>query len=133
VPYGNSIDDSLSYGTLKHFIDKAKNGQNITLFGEGGQKRSFIHIDDLSNILIQGAFSGKTDNGIFNISGPDVLSIKQVATMIAEKYGVQVLKVPWPKTEQLIETGDTIFNSTKLNEILEITYETKFYDWITKS
>ena len=133
VPYGNSIDESLSYGTIKHFIDKAKNGQDIALFGEGDQKRSFIHINDVSNLLIQGAFSEKTDNDIFNISGPDVLSIKQVAQMIAERYGVQVRKMPWPKMEQLIETGDTIFDSSKLNKILEYCYETNFFEWITKN
>ena len=38
VPYGNMIDDKLSYGTLRHFMETAKHGIDLQIFGKGDQK-----------------------------------------------------------------------------------------------
>ncbi|MDA3896541.1 MAG: NAD(P)-dependent oxidoreductase [Desulfobacteraceae bacterium] len=132
VPYGNMIDDKLSYGTLKLFMETAGNGEDLLIFGNGVQKRSFIHIEDLANIIILGAFDKRTDNDVFNISGPDILSIRQVAEKIAGKYGVSVISVPWPEMAEKIESGDTILDSTKLDNILNYNYKESFAKWLKK-
>lgn len=130
VPYGNIFDDSLSYGTLNHFLAKATRGEPVVIFGTGEQKRSLIHIQDLAVTLINGGFSEKTDNDIFNISGPDVLSIREIAVKIANRYGVSVEQIPWPDITRKIESGDTIFDSSKLERILKYRYQFSFDCWL---
>jgi UDP-glucose 4-epimerase len=130
VPYGNNIDSTMSYGTLNHFLSKAVKGESLLIYGEGEQKRSFIHIQDLSNILIQGGLDPRTDNNVYNISGPDVLSIREVADKVASHYGVSVKSVPWPEMARIVESGDTIFDSSKLEKILNYQYQYHFDSWL---
>ncbi|MBN8569601.1 MAG: NAD-dependent epimerase/dehydratase family protein, partial [Ignavibacteria bacterium] len=40
VPYGNLVGDEYSYGTVGFFLNKAAKGENITLYGDGSQKRT---------------------------------------------------------------------------------------------
>jgi UDP-glucose 4-epimerase len=131
VPYGNNIDSTMSYGTLNHFLSKATKGEPLTIYGDGDQKRSFIHIQDLTSIFILGGLDSRTDNNEFNISGPDILSIREVAGKIAKQYGVSVTSVPWPEMARMIESGDTIFDSSKLEEILNYQYQYDFDTWLS--
>lgn len=130
VPYGSLMDDAMSFGTLSHMVLNAQKGQDITVFGDGGQKRSLIHIEDLSEILIRAAPDPSTDNDIFNVGGPDVLSIRQIAEGIAGLYGVQVKCVDWPADQLAIESGDTIFDSSKLMDRMPYAYRRDFLSWV---
>ena len=130
VPYGNLLDEKLSYGTINHFVKQAEKGEHISIFGDGSQKRTFIHIDDLTHVLMKGGFSSRTDNGVFNIGGNNVLSIKDVASKIAQKYGVKVRFVPWPKTAQLLESGDTAFDSGRVDAVTGHAMKHDFFAWL---
>ena len=56
-------------------------------------------------------------NDVYNIGGED-LSLKEMADMVAAKYGVKVIPVPWPELALKIESGDTVFDSSKLEKII---------------
>lgn len=129
VPYGNLLGCGLSFGTISHMISKAEKGEDITLFGDGSQRRSLIHIEDLARILVDAGTNKKTDNGVFNLGGPDVLSIRQIAERIAKLYGVRVKRVPWPPEHLKIESGDTIFDSRKLEKMMKVRYRHDFASW----
>jgi len=132
IPYGNMIDGKLSYGTLNHFITKARHGDPITIYGDGSQKRTFIRINDLSRVLIKGAINTRTNNCVFNIGGGDVLSIRDVAEQIGKHFNVFVESIPWPDEAEKIESGDTIFDSSKLDKILNYQYSYSFKLWLSK-
>jgi len=132
VPYGNVFDNSLSFGTLGHMISKAQKGNDITLYGDGFQKRSFVHVHDLSNLILIASIEKGLINDIFNIGGPDILSIRDVAEMVSDAYGVDIEYVPWPEEHRKIESGDTIFDSTKLMDSLQYQYEYNFRSWIAE-
>ncbi len=51
VPYVNNFGDAYSYGTLGFFLSKAIRGECITLFGDGSIRRTFTHVDDISQIV----------------------------------------------------------------------------------
>jgi UDP-glucose 4-epimerase len=131
VPYGNMIGSELSYGTLGHFLNKAKAKENINLYGDGSLKRTFSHVDDLTEILIKGAFNEHTSGEIFNIGG-DNLSLLNVAEAIADKYNVKVDFSEFPLVDEIIESGDTIFNGNKILSLLNYTYKHNFSLWINQ-
>lgn len=132
VPYGCTVPGNLSFGTVSHFLSQAQKKQDITLFGDGMQKRTFTYITDIVENMIRAAAHHETDNKIFNIGGPDTLTIREAAEKIAKVYGVHVQFGDWPEIALKIESGDTIFNDSKLQKILNYKYTMTFDSWIAQ-
>ncbi len=131
VPYGTIIPGAKSYGTAEFFLSKAEKGENISLYGDGSQRRTLTYMEDLCNAMIQGAESKALANDIYNIGGEDY-SLDEMAKLIAKHYHVGVSYVEWPETALKIESGDTVFNSDKLDGAAGITYPMKFEEWVKK-
>lgn len=129
IPYGTLIPNASSYGTAEFMLSKAKKGENISLYGDGSQRRTLTYMGDLCKTLIAGAKDPRCINDVFNIGGEDY-SLKEMAELIAPKYGVSVEYVPWPKVAEKIESGDTVFDDSKLRALIGETTKSKFVDWI---
>jgi UDP-glucuronate decarboxylase len=69
------------------FIVQALLGQPITLFGDGGQTRSFCYVDDLIEGLVRLMRSEKDFVGPVNIGNPVELSVRQLAQRIIDLCG----------------------------------------------
>ena len=130
VPYGSLISRNKSYGTISNFLEKASNGDNIIIYGDGQQKRTFIYIGDLCEALYEGAISGKCNNDVFNIGGADCMSIYDAALGIAKLFKVNVRSSQWPADALSIETGDTIFCSRKFDSKIMMEYKTNYREWL---
>ncbi len=130
VPYGNVGSDTLSYGTLRHFLAGAKKGEPIRVYGDGSQRRSFIFVEDLCRLMVSAVSEPGTDNRIFNLGGPDDLSIAEVAESIATKFTVPVSYVPWPADALAMESGDTVFDDSMLASVMPLDYRVHFSDWL---
>lgn len=129
VPYGSLIPGASSYGTAEFMLNKASKGENITLYGDGSARRTLTYIGDLCKSIIEGALTDKCLNDVFNIGGEDY-SLKEMADLIAKKYGVDVEYIPWPDVALKIESGDTVFDSEKLDSAIGNISVNKFSDWI---
>jgi UDP-glucose 4-epimerase len=130
VPYGNLLDATYSYGTIGFMLARARDSLDISIYGDGSQKRSFIHIEDLANMLISVGADPRTKGEILNVGGPDAMSILEAATLIANKYNVKITHADWPALESKIETGDTIFDSGKIENLLNYQYRHRFQEWV---
>ena len=71
LPYGTLVPEASSYGTAEFFMKKATAGENITLYGDGKQRRTITYMEDLCEALYKGGSSKETLNGIYNIGGED--------------------------------------------------------------
>lgn len=130
VPYGNSVGSEYSYGTVGFFLNKAIKGEDIVLYGDGSQKRTFTHTEDICNLMWNAANINNTSDEIYNIGG-ETLSLLQAAKIVAEKFNVNVKFVDWPQTDFKLESGDTIFYSEKLDSLLKENYKHSFNEWIS--
>lgn len=129
VPYGTMISGASSYGTIEFMLGKAKGGEDITLYGDGSARRTVIYIKDLCRILIDGAFAPQCVNDVYNIGGEDY-SLREMAQLIADRYQVGICFQEWPEAAQAIESGDTVFDDSKLSKSLKCTYHKSFVQWI---
>ena len=129
VPYGTMVEGATSYGTNDFMLGKAKNNEDIPLYGDGTIRRTLTNVEDLSNALIVGAVSKSCINDVYNIGGEDY-SLKEMAQMIAEKYRVGITYKKWPDDALKIESGSTVFNSNKFDIITNFKYNCKFQDWV---
>ena len=129
IPYGTLVNGAMSYGTCGFMLNKAKNNENITIYGDGSQRRTFTYIGDVADIIYNTALNDRCTNDVYNIGGEDY-SLYDVASMIATKFKVGVDKIKFPEIERKIESGDTVFDSEKLDSIIGNLHNIKFKDWI---
>lgn len=98
----NRFDYDGIYGTvLNRFISQAASGNDLTVYGTGGQKRAFIHIEDTTN-CVKLAIETPSENGqkvrIFNQIA-EVRSLLELAEIIRDKYGAKITYVENPRNE----------------------------------
>jgi dTDP-glucose 4,6-dehydratase len=81
---------------LPAFIGKALRGEDLTVFGDGSQTRSFCYVDD----LIDGIYRLLLSDYIMpvNIGNPDEISLKEFAEEILALTGnkVRIIHKPLP-------------------------------------
>ncbi len=116
VPYGSNVGNVVSYGTIGFFIKQIQENGIIKLFGDGHQKRTFTHINDLCSDLYYLGTTRLCDNQIYNIGG-ETLSLRELANLIINKFGGTVVCIEWPEQAQKIESGSTVFDSSKLDDL----------------
>ena len=95
-------------------IRQAKEGR-ITLFGDGGQRRTFTHVRDICEAV--GRLLMDDATGIFNVGGVD-RSLAEAARFVASRFDAKVDFVPWPKEALALESGSTVFDSSKLDSLM---------------
>ena len=97
----NRFDYDGIYGTvLNRFISQAATGNDITVYGIGGQTRAFIHIQDTANCVKLAVENAPSENKvrIFN-QVSEVKNVKQLAEMCAKAYNGKVTYVDNPRKE----------------------------------
>lgn len=67
---------------VSNFIVQAISGQDITIYGDGSQTRSFCYVDDLVDGLIRLMNSGDEFVGPVNLGNPGEFTIKALAEMV---------------------------------------------------
>jgi UDP-glucose 4-epimerase len=130
VPYGNLLSDAYSYGTTGFFLNKAKAGQPITLYGNGEQQRTFTHVADICSQVYNGIAHTSSVNQVFNIGG-ETFSLKEIADKVAHKFNVPVQMVPWPVIDEKMESGDTIFDDGLLRGLTNIPLQHSINEWLS--
>ncbi len=71
---------------VSNFIDQALNGQDLTVYGDGSQTRSFQYVDDLIDGMIM--MMNRDDFiGPVNMGNTDEITINELAEMIIELTG----------------------------------------------
>jgi len=72
---------------VSNFIVQALKGEDITLYGDGLQTRSFCYVDDLIEGIIRFMDLEPAYTGPINLGNPDEFTIRQLAETILELTG----------------------------------------------
>jgi UDP-glucuronate decarboxylase len=72
---------------VSNFIVQALQGQDITIYGDGSQTRSFCYVSDLILGMRSMMASGPTTTGPINLGNPDEFTIRELAEKIVELTG----------------------------------------------
>lgn len=82
---------------VSNFIIQALNNQDITIYGDGSQTRSFCFVDDLVEGIVR--FMKQDDmHGPMNLGNPNEFTVKELAEMVIEVTGSQskIIYMPLP-------------------------------------
>lgn len=70
---------------VSNFICQALRGEDLTLYGDGSQTRSFCYVDDLIEIILKVMASDDDFTGPINTGNPGEFTIKELAELVKEK------------------------------------------------
>jgi UDP-glucuronate decarboxylase len=102
---------------VSNFIRQAIRGEEISMFGDGSQTRSFCYVDDLIEVIMRMMNSGDDFIGPVNIGNPTEFTIKQLAEMVQEltgRTGSKLHHKPLPQDDPLQRKPDITLAREKL-------------------
>lgn len=121
TPFGSLINSDGHYGTFKFFVEQAINNKVITIYGDGHERKTYTHVFDICNILSEANENEKMHNEIFNIGG-DIKSLLEIAQIIASEHNATIKHIDWPEIDKKVDGGTVMFDSNKLDNIVNIKY-----------
>jgi UDP-glucose 4-epimerase len=76
------------YGmVVPNFVQKAMIGKPIIVHGDGTQSRSFTHVSDVVQALIQLMAEPRAVGQVINVGGTDEVTVKELAFLVKEMTG----------------------------------------------
>ena len=83
---------------VSNFIVQALKGEDITIYGDGQQTRSFCYVDDLVEAMLRMMGTGDEVPGPINIGNPGEFSMLELANKVIELTGSrsQLMRRPLP-------------------------------------
>ena len=77
-----------AYGmVLPRFVTQARNGEDLTVYGDGTQTRCFAHVADVVDAMLLLCDSEEAVGHTFNIGSPGEISIIDLAQRVIERIG----------------------------------------------
>jgi len=101
---------------ISNFVLQALRGEDISIFGDGSQTRSFCYIDDMVEGLMR--FMAQNEiTGPVNLGNPDERSIKDIAELIIKltDSSSKIVYKPLPQDDPVRRKPDITLARKKLN------------------
>lgn len=102
---------------VSNFVVQALQNQDITIYGDGSQTRSFQYVDDLIEGMLKMMDSPESFIGPVNLGNPDEFTIKQLAQTIIELTGSRskLIYEPLPSDDPTQRKPDISLAQKNLN------------------
>ena len=106
---------------VSNFICQALRGEDLTIYGDGSQTRSFCYVDDLVEVIIKMMASEDDFLGPVNTGNPGEFTIKELADLVIEKINkknnknLKVIYKPLPSDDPTQRRPDITLAKHKLN------------------
>ena len=86
---------------VSNFIVQALRGQDLTMYGDGEQTRSFCYVDDLVDGLVRLMATPRAFGGPVNIGNPGEFTIAELAELVLEITGShsRIVRRPLPQDD----------------------------------
>lgn len=72
---------------VPRFIRQAMQNENITIYGDGAQTRTFCYVDDNVEACLNAHYTGAVENDTINIGSDDEYTIRELAEKVIEISG----------------------------------------------
>jgi UDP-glucuronate decarboxylase len=101
---------------VSNFIVQALRNEDITVYGKGGQTRSFCYVDDLVDGMIAMMRSRADFTGPVNMGNPQERTILELASLVIEIVGSKskIVHRPLPKDDPTRRRPDITLAKTEL-------------------
>lgn len=116
-------------GVVKIFLERAREGKPLIIYGDGEAVRDFIYVGDVVDALIKAALSEKASGRILNIGSGKPTKVRELAEVVAKETGVKIIYESERRGEIKFSLADISLAKKMLN------WNPKIYliDWIRSS
>ena len=86
---------------ISSFIGQALRGEDMTVYGDGSQTRSFCYVDDTVEAMIRFMVTPRELVGPLNLGNPQEVSVYEVATLVRDIVGSRsaIIHQPLPQDD----------------------------------
>lgn len=91
--YGPRQESSDVGGVVSIFARRALAGDDLVIFGDGTQERSFTSVHDVVEANYRAATMGESRNRVYNCASGIKVTIKQLADMVLKHFGREDLEI----------------------------------------
>jgi UDP-glucose 4-epimerase len=106
---------------VPRFVRQAIAGEDVTVYGDGTQVRSFLHVDDAVTAILALSQHDLASGRAFNVGNPESITIFGLARRIVERVGSssRIMFVPYEEAydEGFEELGQRTPDVTALQEL----------------
>lgn len=104
---------------IPKFVKQALSNEELTIYGDGGASRDFVHVEDIANALNLSLKTPGIGGETFNVGG-ETLTISQIAeTVIEEAQNALNIESSYIHTKSRVgETREFSYDLTKIKERL---------------
>ncbi|HYH27590.1 MAG TPA: NAD-dependent epimerase/dehydratase family protein, partial [Actinomycetota bacterium] len=103
------------WNAVPAFVKRCLTGENLTIYGDGGQTRDFVYVEDLCDAILRAAGSDSAGE-VFQIATGIETSIKDLAELVRKVVGADVEIEYGPRREG--EVYRTSVDISKAREVL---------------
>lgn len=102
------------------WVKNALVGVPIRVYGDGSQLRDFTYVDDCVDALISAALSPNAAGQVYNVGGPEVINLLQLAELLTSMVpGASYEVVPFPGELKAIDIGDYYADDSRIRAELD--------------
>src|SRR5262249_10118760 len=123
-----------TYGIVNRLIHLALSGEALPVYGDGGQRRDYIYIDDAVEALVRLGEADEANGRIYNVgSGTGTRLVDMPGTITGIAGAGRVELVAWPEVAERIETGDFVADIARIRRELGWTPRVALADGLTRT
>jgi UDP-glucose 4-epimerase len=116
------------------FVGLALQGKNITVFGDGKQKRNVLYVEDAVDAIILTSQTDDIGGETYFVVGDHHYSVGEIAEATVKYIGSGRVKfIEWPKGRKSIDVGDAIISNKKIKKALNWSPMWDLKDGLTKT
>ena len=106
-------------GFLPAFVRRALDGEAITVFGDGSQRRDCLYVDDAVTALLAAADNPSAYGEVFNIGHHEHESLLDIAHAVVDAAGSgEVVNTRWPEDRARIAIDSYWTDHSKATDVL---------------
>lgn len=120
-------------GFIGLFIRQAIDGETLQVWG-GDQLRDLTYVDDVVEACLMAGASDVSNGQVFNLGGPQPISLRELAELIVEIAGSGSVEVrPFPEERKAIDVGSTYLDYSKIRRALGWEPKTSLEDGLART
>jgi UDP-glucose 4-epimerase len=94
-------------------------GRELTIYGDGSQRRDFTYVDDATRAFLLAAVREEASGQVYNLGSREVVALQELAELVVDVNGSGSLDlVPFPEDRKAIDIGDYYADFAKIEREL---------------